>query len=42
MSRLFIAEKPELAKAIASQVASSFTKNDETSYMEVGLYKLGS
>lgn len=28
MSRLFIAEKPELAKAIASQVASSFTKND--------------
>src|SRR5690554_3038607 len=28
MSRLFIAEKPELAKAIAAQVSSSFTRND--------------
>lgn len=28
MSRLFIAEKPELAKAIAAQISSSYTRND--------------
>ncbi|UUS62548.1 MULTISPECIES: DNA topoisomerase 3 [unclassified Acinetobacter] len=28
MSRLFIAEKPELAKAIAAQVSNSYTRND--------------